>query len=91
MNTTSKTTSIKKIPRMIEGVLWVNKDPVMVFKERVRMIANSYEKRFGVRPTICLVNPKSLPGEVEAVDDIRIYPAKYVQKNNYWVGRDAKE
>lgn len=51
---------------MRTGLLWFDDDPSRGLEEKVLRAAQHYERKYGRRPDLCLVNPRALDGSGDA-------------------------
>jgi hypothetical protein len=69
-----------------EGLLWFDNSPRRSFADKVQDGALAYERRFKRRPTLCLVHPGDLPGDLEAVAGLRVEGAPTVLRHHFLLG-----
>jgi hypothetical protein len=71
---------------MTSGMLWFNQNAD--FEKGIRAAAAYYEKKYGRKPTLCLVNPSGLTVDSGSltVDGITVKAAKYVLPKHLWIG-----
>lgn len=84
---------------MRTGLLWFDDDPGRGLEDKVLRAAQHYERKFGRRPDLCLVNPGALPGASEAdcpqaagnggslvAGGVEIRPRISVLPHHFWLG-----
>lgn len=64
-------------------MLWQENVPLA---ERIRNAAGRFEKKYGYKPTLALVNPKLLSDHRSEVDGIAVRAARYVAMNCVLIG-----
>jgi hypothetical protein len=86
-NTKGKTSMID------DCYVWMcyNNDGELSLDERVTIVSNAFEKRFGRRPNRCLVHPSmihNLPDESQPkiINGVEIRSNSIVQRNNFYMG-----
>ena len=59
---------------MNAGMLWFDNDPKTALSTKIEKAANYYQKKYGRKPNLCLINPNSLNGEKSGDGKITIRP-----------------
>jgi hypothetical protein len=80
---------------MSTGMLWFDnsKNPLTV---KIQKAMDYYEKKYGRKPDLCLVNPSMLDGLPHEGDQIEIQglnvrPYRPVLPGHIWIGMEDKE
>lgn len=68
-------------------MLWADRDPNASLEAKVRQAVRHYEKKYGARPTACLLHPAAGPVP-EEVDGVRLGLTRGIQPGDMWVGVD---
>ena len=71
------------------GMLWFDNSPKVSLDEKIRKAANYYEDKYGERPRLCLINPKTAPytiPEGTKIAGIQVRLNRAVAINNFWMG-----
>ncbi len=84
---------------MRTGLLWYDDDPGRGLEEKVLRAAQHYERKYGRRPDLCLVNPDALAnasqvgrspasvsGEGLVAGGVEIRPRGSVLPHHFWLG-----
>ncbi len=72
---------------MKSGLLWYDGDPKKSLWDKIDEASKRYYDKFGVRPNLCYVNPKSLPeGRAGTRDSLRVTTAPTILPNHIWLG-----
>jgi hypothetical protein len=58
-------------------------------EEKVLWAANSYQKKYGHAPTLCLVHPSLIKGLAGRLAGLRVEAKKSVLPNYLWIGIPA--
>ena len=74
---------------MKTGLLFFDNDPKTTFAEKVDKAARLYEAKYGLSPTVCLVNPKALVPGLE-MPTIAVRPFRAVLPHHLWIGIEEK-
>lgn len=69
------------------GMLWYDDDKSRSLEEKVRRAADYYQRKYGRKPNLCLVNPQSgLNGKMAKVASVELKTAANVLPHHFWVG-----
>ncbi len=62
-------------------------------EQKIRNAAESFLKRYGHKPQLCLVNPNIMSGKPALlVDGITVKPWRYILPHHFWIGvEDQRE
>lgn len=74
---------------MKTGLLFFDNDPKTTLAEKIDRAANLYKVKYGLDPTLCLVNPKALTPGME-MPAITVRPYRIVLPGHLWVGIEEK-
>lgn len=69
------------------GMLWFDESPGPL-SERVQRAADFYAEKYGVKPTLCMVNPAMLESSNGNLNGIRLQGARAVMPDHFWIGVD---
>ncbi len=73
--------------KMNVGMLWYDDDKSRSLEEKVRRAADYYQRKYGRKPNLCLVNPQSgLNGKTAKVASVELKTAGNVLPHHFWVG-----
>ena len=72
------------------GELFLIEDPHMNLEQRVLWAAERYQRKYGRRPTLCMLHPSLLKGEGRRLGRLRLEAKKSVLPNYLWVGMAAQ-
>jgi hypothetical protein len=80
---------------MNTGMLWFDNDPKTSLDVKVQQAAEYYQHKYGRKPDLCLVNPKSLQKSEPQAEPllsghILIQPLRSVLPGHLWIGVDEK-
>jgi len=89
---------------MRTGLLWFDDDPSRGLEEKVLRAAQHYERKYGRRPELCLVNPNALNGGGDAqrvhgaepsgplhAGGVEIQCRVSVLPNHFWLGMAERQ
>ncbi|HKP52176.1 MAG TPA: hypothetical protein VJ183_05945 [Chloroflexia bacterium] len=62
---------------------WFDDTPKKSVSQKLAEAIERYEEKFGVSPSLCLVNANN----VTTYDGLEVRVADYVRPNHFWVGR----
>lgn len=68
------------------GELFLIEDPKAKLEEKILWAADSYQKKYGQAPTVCLLHPSLLKGQSRRVGGLRLEAKKSVLPNYLWIG-----
>lgn len=68
----------------IGELFWIEQ-PGASLEEKVLWAADSYQKKYGHAPTLCLVHPSLLKGNTR-LGRLRLEPKKSILPNYLWIG-----
>lgn len=72
---------------MHKGMLWFDNNPKTSLIAKVQAAADYYQKKYGSRPVMCMVNPSMLAGQsTMESDSITIRPYRPVLPGYIWIG-----
>lgn len=69
------------------GMLWLDDDKDRPLAEKVQRAVEYYQQKYGMMPTICLVNSSAVAAET-AVAGLKVEGSQYVLPYHFWVGRE---
>jgi hypothetical protein len=67
------------------GELFLIENPRLSLKQRVLWAAERYQRKYGQRPTLCLVHPSLIEGE-RRFGRLKLEAKKSVLPNYLWLG-----
>ncbi|MEI6291736.1 MAG: hypothetical protein WCP19_15045 [Chloroflexota bacterium] len=76
------------------GMMWFDNDPAKALSLKVDQAAAFYQKKYGSKPDVCMVNPVNLPANPDASGienggaSIRLLPLQSILPGHLWIGRD---
>lgn len=83
------------------GMLWFDNDKKTSIPDKVERAAQYYQKKYGVNPDICYVNPKMVKGEGGSnkevkkdqikIGEILLLINDMVLPDHYWIGIKTSE
>ena len=77
---------------MITGMLWYDNDKQTTLTSKIDRAVRYYTKKYGQKPTVCLVHPSLLESKPEAGSKkLKVKPSKMVLLHHFWIGTEAKE
>lgn len=68
------------------GELVLIEDSRLSVEQRVLWAAGRYQRKYGRKPTLCLLHPSLLNGKRKRVAGLKLEPRKSVLPNYLWVG-----
>lgn len=71
---------------MREGLLWFSNNTDYTLAQKIGLAAQFYYDRYGMKPTLCFVNPVMLADEKAEVEGIEIRATHSVLPNHFWIG-----
>ena len=76
---------------METGMMWFDNDPKKNLELKIQQAADFYRKKYGCKPDICLVNPKTLVQSTEVLASdhkgkIKILLLRAVLPDHLWIG-----
>lgn len=74
----------------IGELFWIEK-PNGNLEQKVLWAAQSYQRKYGQSPTLCLVHPSLLNGGGKRLGRLRLEARKSVLPNYLWIGVAAEE
>ncbi|MBI3363010.1 MAG: hypothetical protein HY023_18055 [Chloroflexi bacterium] len=69
------------------GMLWFD-DSNRKLDEKIGRAVAHYKEKYGQLPTLCVVNPTTLNGGLDAAAGVQIKAARNVLPNHFWIGVD---
>jgi len=74
---------------MTTGMLWFNNDPNTSLAQKIAEAMAYYQKKYGLAPDLCLVNPSMLTGaNLPGIEGITVRPYRPVLPGHIWIGRE---
>ncbi len=71
------------------GMLWLDDDRGSTLSTRVGQAAEYYSRKYGTRPNVCVVHPKTLTGdEVIEPEGMKLSSSPTVLPGHFWLGVD---
>lgn len=67
------------------GMLWFDNNPKASLDQKLGQAADYYTKKYGPRPTWCMVHPSVL-GDVAPAGPIRVIPDRHILPNHFYLG-----
>lgn len=67
------------------GMLWFD-DSSRPVAEKVRRAVTHYVEKYGREPTLCLVNPATLPEGSVPANGVEMKPSRAIMPNHFWIG-----
>lgn len=67
------------------GLLWYD-DSRMAVEEKIDRAAQRYYEKFGVRPNVCYINPKTLNGDQGTHKRVKVVTATNILPDHFWIG-----
>ena len=75
---------------MNQGMLWFDQSSSML-AEKVRKAVAYYQKKYGRKPDLCLVNPGMVSdGKSVDVESITVRPWRGIPAGHMWIGVDEQ-
>jgi len=71
------------------GMLWFDDSPRPI-TEKVRRALSYYQQKYGREPTLCLVNPSTLPDGGTTLNGIEMRHSRSIMPNHFWLGLGEK-
>lgn len=68
------------------GELFLIRNQDSNLEEKVLWAADSYQKKYGQAPTLCLVHPSLIKGQSQRLAGLRVEAKKSVLPNYLWIG-----
>lgn len=75
---------------MHTGMLWFDNSNATV-ETKLKKAIDYYEKKYGRKPDLCLLNPKTLGKEKPNIDGLNVRPYKPVLPGHIWIGIEDKQ
>ncbi len=72
----------------IGGLFWIEQTDASL-EEKVLRAADSYQKKYGQAPTLCLLHPSMLKGSSTRLGRLRLEAKKSILPNYLWIGIGA--
>jgi hypothetical protein len=68
-------------------MLWFYNDPKTTLAVKIQKAVEYYNKKFGRKPDLCLVNPSMLEGEKQVeIEKLTVRPYIPVMPGHLWIG-----
>lgn len=71
---------------MKSGLLWYDAHTDKSIIDKIHEASDRYFERFGMRPTVCYVNPKAMPADPPVLDGLTLKSAPTILPNHLWLG-----
>jgi hypothetical protein len=69
------------------GLLWFDDTKGRTLAQKIRIASARYETKYGVKPSLCVVNPATKSGDdSDNVDGIQVEVSRSVMPNHLWMG-----
>ena len=68
-------------------MMWFNAEKGLPLAAKIKAAAEFYERKYGIAPNLCLVNPKALTEDVNA-GSVSVRAAKNILPNHLWLGME---
>jgi hypothetical protein len=68
-------------------LMWYDDNPKVPLVRKVEAAVDAYTRRFAISPNVVLVNAS----DVVECPSVRVRSVDHIQRNNFWVGREAAE
>ena len=75
---------------MNTGMLWFDNDSKTTLSAKIERAVAYYQKKYGRKPNLCLINPKALSGEKPDSAKVTIRPYRPVLPGHLWIGVEDK-
>lgn len=77
--------------KMSVGMLWFDGDHKRPLSERIHEAASFYHDKYGDRPNLCFVHPRTLHDDGDSVsnDDLQLRTSDSVLPDHFWLGVDS--
>ncbi len=72
------------------GMLWFDGNKDTDLKAKVQRAADYYQKKYGIAPTVCFVNPAMMEGEKTSAGQVIVRSNETVLPNHFWIGVNGK-
>ena len=73
------------------GMMWFDNDPKTALRVKIIKAAEYYQTKYGKKPDLCMVNPKSLSENITEYEQITVRPQKAILPGYLWIGQDEKD
>jgi hypothetical protein len=71
------------------GMLWFDEDQTSSLQVRIDRAVEYYQRKYGARPDLCMVHPRTLEQDGTAGDGkMRVRSSSAVLPNHFWLGID---
>lgn len=74
---------------MHTGMLWFD-NSTTTLQVKLQKAVEYYEKKYGRRPDLCLLNPVTIGGEKAEIEGLNIRPYRPVLPGHIWIGIEDK-
>ena len=71
---------------MKQGMLWYDDSPTRSLEDKIERASVSYQNKYGRRPNVCYLHPRTLPATFQAGATIRVVPVTDVLPHHLWLG-----
>jgi hypothetical protein len=72
------------------GMLWFDGNKDTELKLKVQKAAEYYQRKYGIEPTVCYVNPAMMDGERQSAGRVEVRSNATVLPNHFWIGVNGK-
>jgi hypothetical protein len=67
--------------------MWYDDNPKVSLVSKIEAAIDAYTRRFAISPNVVLVNAS----DVTEYQGVHVRSVDHIQRNNFWVGREAAE
>ncbi len=71
---------------MNTGMLWFDNNPKTDLTTKIHKAADYYQKKYGIKPDLCFLNPITLKDKAINAKEIQVEPSKQILPNHIWIG-----
>ncbi len=71
------------------GMLWFDNDPKTDLPAKITRAAAFYERKYGIAPTVCIVNPAMTEKKKLLAGSIQVKTNPSILPNHLWIGADS--
>jgi hypothetical protein len=76
----------ERIKMMKQGMLWYDDSPRRSLEDKIARASAYYQQKYGSRPNVCYIHPRTLPDTFAAEEAIKVVPAADVLPHHLWLG-----
>ena len=73
---------------MQAGMMWFDNDQQRSLAMKVKTAAEYYQKKYGRKPNLCMVNPSMIPEKMPEDIKVSIRPYQPIVTGHLWIGID---